>query len=85
MKSQSNLQFSLRSCALVHNTQGLDEVMIATIIKSTLQALNFIHKNGGIHRDVKVGQQSPSGLPGWEAVVDIAETSPLQLSRDGVL
>lgn len=37
-------------------TQGMDEVLIATIMRSTLQALDYVHRNGGIHRDIKVGR-----------------------------
>lgn len=34
--------------------QGLDEVMVATIMKEVLRALEYVHKQGGIHRDIKV-------------------------------
>lgn len=32
--------------------------MIATIARDVLRALAYMHKNGGIHRDVKVRAQS---------------------------
>lgn len=34
--------------------QGLDEVVIATIMLPVLEAIEYVHKNNGIHRDVKV-------------------------------
>ncbi|KAF9083467.1 hypothetical protein BGX23_011471 [Mortierella sp. AD031] len=49
---------SAGSCLDIMRTaypDGFDEVSIATILKQALQGLDYLHKNGHIHRDVKAG------------------------------
>ncbi|KAL0205434.1 hypothetical protein P9112_000741 [Eukaryota sp. TZLM1-RC] len=46
---------SLRDIMKVVAPNGFDEITIATILRETLKALEYLHRNDQVHRDIKAG------------------------------
>jgi len=53
----------------VAHPDGFDEPVIATVLKESLKALEYLHRHGHIHRDVKVPPRA-TNLPSALLFVD---------------